>query len=283
MNKRLSNWLGPVLIAGLAILGLWIPRYFINTSQPTVILTITLFAILWYTWETRGMQKAVRDQAAAASRQIAEITKQTQAVSEQTKTAALQIQEVVAQTQAVKNQTEAIAGQTQELIYQRRLSILPKLSVGFTRQNVFVPPQVVECLELRNIGNGAAVNIAIDDIKLQYGENAFARIRFDKFLFLEPNKDNSNTQKFAHLRIFINNEDLAPEDPAEFATWSIPLDFTTNPIAFFRKYTKEQKVTLTVRFQDVDGTKYVQSVLMGIEIDKLLPIELGTPRVQNNG
>ena len=83
------------------------------------------------------MQRAVTDQAAAASRQIAEITKQTQAVSEQTKTAALQIQEVVAQTQAVKNQTEAIAGQTQELIYQRRLSILPKLSVGFTRQNVF--------------------------------------------------------------------------------------------------------------------------------------------------
>jgi len=95
-----------------------------NTSQPTEILTITLFAILWYTWETRGMPKAVRDQAEAASRQMAEITKQTQAISEQTKTAALQIQEVAAQTQAVKNQTEAVAGQTQELIYQIRLSIL---------------------------------------------------------------------------------------------------------------------------------------------------------------
>lgn len=118
---------------------------------------------------------------------------------------------------------------------------------------------------------------------MKYGENAFARIRFDKFVFLEPNKDNSPTQKFAHLRIFIENEDAPPEDPVEFVTWSIPSDFSTNPVAFFRAHTEEQKITLVLRFQDVDGTKYDQSVLMGVEIDRLLPIELGTPRVQNDG
>jgi len=195
------------------MLALWLPHYFFNVSQQTLILTLTLFAILWYTWETRRMQLAV-------------------------------------------------ARQTSELIYNRRLSILPKLSVGFTRQNVMFPPHVVDCLELRNIGNGAAVNIAIDDISLRYEQNAFAIIRFDRFVFLEPNKDNSNTQKFAHLRIFIDNEVPAPEDPIEFATWSIPSDFRSNPIAFVGKYFREQKITLVVRFQDVDGYSYSQSVTM---------------------
>ena len=288
MNKSLANWLRSVLVIASAILALWIPRFFIDTAQhqqyyQVVILTLTLLAILWYSWETRSMQKAVRDQAAAATRQIAEIIKQTEAVSEQTQIAALQIHEVVAQTQAVKNQTEAIAGQTQELIYHRRLSILPKLSIGFTRQNVFYSPHVVECLELRNIGNGAAVNIAIDDIRLKYADNAFARIRFDKFVFLEPNKENSPTDKFAHLHIFIDNEDTAPPDPVEFATWSVPLDYRDNPSAFFRAQTKEQEITLLVRFQDVDGASYSQSVTMGIEGNNLRPLELGRPIVQSCG
>src|SRR6186997_440800 len=98
MMKRAPTWTAPLIITLLAILGLWIPRYFINTSQPTLILTITLFAVLWYTWETRSMQKSVRDQAEAASQQLVEITKQTQAANEQTKTAALQTKEVMEQT-----------------------------------------------------------------------------------------------------------------------------------------------------------------------------------------
>lgn len=125
-----------------------------------------------------------------------------------------------------------------------------------------------------------AINIAIDDIRLKYAENAFARIRFNKFVFLEPNKENSSTQKFAHLPIFIDNEDVEPEDPSEWATWSIPGEFSTNPIAFFRSHTKEQKVSLVVRFEDVDGACYSQSVIMGIDGDSLRPLELGRPIVQ---
>jgi len=231
VNAQLAKWLPPIVIVAVTMLGLWLPHYFINVSPQTLILTFTLFAILWYTWETRRMQLAV-------------------------------------------------VRQTDELIYNRRLSILPKLSVGFTRQNVIFPPHIVECLELRNIGNGAAVNIEVDDVHIKYEENAVARFRFDRFVFLEPNKENSATQKFAHLRIFIDNEALAPEDPTEFATWVIPSEFINNPISFLKEHGEKDRITLAMRFQDVDGLRYKQCVTMRIDGNNLSPLKLARPIIE---
>jgi hypothetical protein len=66
------------------------------------------------------------------------------------------------------------------------------------------------------------------------------------------------------LGLFLfDNEDIAPPDPVEFATWSVPLDYRDTPSAFFGAQTKEQEITLMVRFQDVDGASYSQSITMG--------------------
>jgi hypothetical protein len=130
-------------------------------------------------------------------------------------------------------------------------------------------------LELRNIGNGAAVNIEVDDVRVKYAENAFAQIRFDRFVFLEPNRDSSPTQKFAHLRLFVDNEALAPEDPSEFATWVIPSEFRSSPVSFLREHTKEDKITFVLRFQDVDGLRYEQSATMQVDGNSLRPSKIG--------
>lgn len=174
----------------------------------------------------------------------------------------------------------AVTRQTAELIYNRRLSILPSLTVGFARHNVMFPPHVVPCLELRNIGNGSAINIAVADILVRYEEKWFARIRFEKFAFLEPNKENSSTQKFAPLRIYIESDSAEPSDPAEFASWIISEDYVPDPVPFLARYSKEKKTTLAVRFQDVDGNRYCQSVVMKIDRDKLQLLELGCPVIQ---
>ena len=280
MNKQLSNWIAPVLIAAIAILALWLPHYLINTSQQTVVLTITLFAILWYTLETRRMQKAVRDQAEAASCQIREITKQTEAIAEQTKTAGLQIHEIVAQTQALTQQTEAITKQTKELIYQRRLSILPKFSVGFTRRQAPFAGKIFDCLELVNIGNGTAVNISVDDIPVMYVEGATARVRFDRLLFLEPTKSNSKIDKAAPIRFIIDHDNSAPET---IKTALVQAHYRDEPAKVLQEYAKP-KITIVVRFQDIDGTTYAQSAILGLDQDNPYPLELGLPTMQpDNG
>lgn len=108
-------------------------------------------------------------------------------------------------------------------------------------------------MELVNIGNGTAVNIVVDDLKLRYEENEYARIRFGELLYLEPAKNNSNSERSAHVRIFSGNVvAIPPNDPAEWATWAIPEEFNPRPVEF----------------------------LQGVEGDRLLPLELGTPRVQ---
>ncbi|MGZ8843989.1 MAG: hypothetical protein ACXW18_10030 [Pyrinomonadaceae bacterium] len=202
------------------------------------------------------------------------------AVSQSTLVLTLTFLAVIWYTWETRRMQLAVVRQTDELIYNRRLSILPNLSVGFTRKNVMFPPHVVECLELRNIGNGAAVNIEVDDVHVSYAENAVARFRFDRFVFLEPNRDSSATQKFAHLRIFIDNEANLPEDATEFATWVMPSEFGSNPISFLKAHTEEDRVTLAMRFQDVDGLRYQQRVTMQIDGNKLHPLKLGRPMNQ---
>lgn len=280
MDKQLSNWIAPVLIAAIAILALCLPRYLVNTSQQTVILTITLFAILWYTWETRRMQRAVKDQAKAASDQIVEITKQTEAIGEQTKTAALQIREIVAQTNAIASQTEAITNQTRELIYQRRLSILPKFSVRFSRQQDPISRKIFDGLELVNIGNGTAVNIAVDDIQVMYEEEATAFVWFRKFLFLVPVKSSSTIGKTAWMQMFIVNENIGIS-PEEFVKSQSPERYRDMPAKFVQDHTKEKEIAILIRFQDIDGTKYEQSVILGLDQDNPSALKLGVPRMHH--
>jgi hypothetical protein len=85
MKRALARFGAPAILLVFAVTLLWVPHFFVNVSQSTLILTLTFFTVLWYTWETRTMQ-------------------------------------------------EAVTKQTHELVYQRRLSVLPNLSVGFTRK-----------------------------------------------------------------------------------------------------------------------------------------------------
>jgi hypothetical protein len=231
MTRRHINWIVGTLLTVATILALWLPHFFMNASQQTVILTITLIAILWYAWETRKMQKAMTDQ-------------------------------------------------TEELIYQRRLSILPKFSVGFSRRQADFRGKIFEVLELVNIGNGTAVNISIDDIEVTYEAGATARIRFGKFLFIEPTKSNSKIDKVAAIPIFIHNEDIINYEPDDFDAFVkalVPEDYRDEPTLFLQKHAKE-KITLLLRFQDIDGTKYEQSTILGLDQDRPYPLELGLPK-----
>jgi hypothetical protein len=231
------------------------------------------------------MQRAVRDQAKAASDQMGEITKQTEAIVEQTRTASLQIHEIVAQTQAVTNQTQAIANQTTELIYQRRLSILPKFSVGFSRRQPPFPGKIFDCLELVNIGNGTAVNVSVDDIEVKYETDASACIRFGKFLFIEPTKSSSKIDKVAPIPLFIDNENNINYDSDDFDAFvkaEVPEQYRDEPTMFLQKHANEKRIAILVRFQDIDGTRYKQSAILGLDQDKPYPLELGVPTMENS-
>lgn len=192
------------------------------------------------------MQKAVRDQAKAASDQIGEITKQTN-----------------------------------ELIYQRRLSILPKLSVGFVRRQAGFAGKIFDCLEVVNIGNGTAVNITVDDIEVTYEADATVWIRFGKFLFIEPTKSNSKIDKVALFPLFIHNENIASDDILKAV---VPELYRDEPAKFLQNHAKEKKIAILARFEDIDGTKYEQSAILGLDQDNPYPLELGVPRMQpDNG
>ena len=178
---------------------------------------------------------------------------------------------------------QAVATQSRELVNQQRLSILPNLIVGFTKQQNPIPPhEIFECLELRNIGNGPAVNIEVNHIRVNYADNAFARIRFENFLYLEPNKETSPTQKFAHLRILIDNEAIEPTDPADFATWLVPSEFQTSPVSFLGEYNNDPKINLLLRFENVNGLRYEQSAVMQVDKSSLRPSRLGVPKIEDS-
>jgi hypothetical protein len=226
MRKFFARFGAPIALTMVTVLALWLPHFFFHVSQSTLILTLTLVAILWYTWETRRMQGA-------------------------------------------------LAKQTGELVYQRRLSILPKLSVGFGRQNLF-PQGIGDFLQLTNIGNGTAVNISVDDIELQYEEGAVAWITFQRYVFLEPTKSTSALPKTAHLRMWIRNPNVASENMVQAI---VPELYSEEPAMFLKKCMDDQNVTIAVRFQDIDGTSYLQSAILGLDQQQPYSLELGATRL----
>ncbi|MFL6335626.1 MAG: hypothetical protein ACJ754_20140 [Pyrinomonadaceae bacterium] len=231
----------------------------------TVVLTLTLVAVGFYTWKTSEMQRAVQEQAEVSARQ-AEI-------------ATRQIEEITAQTQAIKyqsekssRQVEETAKQTNELILQRKLSLLPKFSVRLMDGlvvDMYKKPQ--DRIQLTNIGNGTAQNISIDDVPLTFHNDEVAHISFGKLLYLEPTKSNSGTDKHPYLPITIN---YAGGDPDAMMFASI---YNEEPLKFFHKHGGGQPITLTIKFQDIYGNNYSERVLLKISGEKYSTSALGIP------
>src|SRR5205085_8988220 len=67
----------------------------------------------------------------------------------------------------------AVVEQVRELVHQRRLGIMPAVAANIVSQGGS------DFLELRNIGNGLAINIEIDSVEIRFPTLSPGAIKFD--------------------------------------------------------------------------------------------------------
>jgi hypothetical protein len=85
---------------------------------------------------------------------------------------------VVIYTRETKKMQEAVSGQSRELTRQINLSIMPAFTIEFIermdlRSQPIPPREVMFNLELRNVGNGVAINVQIDPLVVNNDPNIF--------------------------------------------------------------------------------------------------------------
>jgi hypothetical protein len=97
-------------------------------------------------------------------------------------------------------------------------------------------------LELTNIGKGIAVNIAIDRVEVRFPTLKPGNIEFDKVLMLP-----SGEKVLVESREFIFGQ-AEGGDP--------------NSLTFLGRHA-HYDADVSIRFQDVEGTKYIQTLRMG--------------------
>jgi hypothetical protein len=156
--------------------------------------------------------------------------------------------------QAVVEQTKVANRQIQHLIYQRKLSVMPAFHV------CPIGKAGRRALDLHNIGNGVAINVTIDPIPVSSDLGAGAIIKFGSLRFVKRDTSDYVTAHVSH--------DLESREPLHVLGIVDPL----------RSLVKEQNLlTLTLRFQDVDGTRYAQDVVLGVDENKLISTEFKRP------
>jgi hypothetical protein len=129
----------------------------------------------------------------------------------------------------------AVVAQSRELVRQRQLSNMPALVADIKRLNG------ADYLQLTNIGKGVAINIAIDDVEIRYPTLQPGHIEFNKVLMLPVGGTASVESDF-----FITSGDAADRNSLTFL----------GPHAHF-------DADVNIRFQDIEGTNYLQTVRMG--------------------
>lgn len=130
---------------------------------------------------------------------------------------------------------KAVVAQGRELVRQRQLSNMPALVADIKRLDG------ADYLQLTNIGKGVAINIAIDDVEIRYPTLNPGHIEFSKVLMLPVGATASIESNY-----FITSGDAADRNSLTFL----------GPHAHF-------DADVNIRFQDIEGTNYLQTVRMG--------------------
>lgn len=142
-----------------------------------------------------------------------------------------------AMQKAVKDQVRIAADQTEELIHQRRLSVLPSFVASP------LEPRSSNRISLNNVGKGVALTVAIGDVAVQHASYPEARIVFPTITFVKPGQEVHPGLIYAGLGDR-NQQHVAMNSP--------PVENHLN----------DQEYILTVRFLDIEGNEYDQTLRM---------------------
>jgi hypothetical protein len=137
---------------------------------------------------------------------------------------------VVFYTIVTRRVQQAVVAQVSELVRQRRLSNMPAFVANVRHVDG------ADYLELLNIGKGIAINVAIDNVIIRYPSS--------QSTFLE----------FARVIRIPTGESVLIK--------SISEDGEQNKLTFLGIHA-HYDADVNIRFQDIEGTKYVQTLRMG--------------------
>jgi hypothetical protein len=165
--------------------------------------------------------------------------------------------------QAVAKQAEAANEQTRELIRQRRLSTKPAFIVSVELH------ETKKALALHNIGNGAAVNVEVDPILMSKSQSGNAQLEFEKLVHVPP-----HTAGYATMRArYIGKSGE-----------SVPAMVFADPLGPFSGfYEGGPALNLTIRFRDVESTKYLQRVALNKDQSKIGSVDFDAPVEESEG
>ena len=135
--------------------------------------------------------------------------------------------------------TRIVKKQLDEMIRQRASSLLPKLTANLTQTNQGVT------LNLVNIGNGAAVNVTVDDIVVTTATGGTIRQHVNPHLYILPASVARNSVE------------------ARLETQRGPIEGTPEQRSVERLITLmpfPDEFNVTTKFEDIDGRKYTQEI-----------------------
>jgi hypothetical protein len=139
--------------------------------------------------------------------------------------------------QAIERQVRISSDQTDELVHQRRLSILPAF-VTYPLE-----PRQGSFLHLNNIGNGVAIKIQVEHVPLQLEEYLGTIMGFNMIASLRPTNETTLSPRY---------EGFGTRDQTNLAM--------RNPRV--QDYLRNERYTLQVKFYDIEGNAYTQSIGM---------------------
>jgi hypothetical protein len=148
-------------------------------------------------------------------------------------------------TWETRQMQKAVTRQAQEMVRQIRLSIMPAFAVEFVAVRDKDQSKIMQA-HLTNIGNGIAVSIAIEPLAMAHSVNVHGPYEFKEIVKVGQGET----------------------EPVEKTEASLPR-FTDFEVA-------SKTFTLSVRFQDIEGNKYKQEILMDKGICKPQPVILLT-------
>lgn len=135
---------------------------------------------------------------------------------------------------------QAVVGQVRELARQRQLSNLPAFVAGIKHRDG------ADYLELTNIGKGIAINMTIDPVVIRYPTMRPGRIQFDGALMVRAGET---------IPVESTEFPITSSDPSSD-------EGNRNSLTFLGTHA-HYDVDVNIRFQDIEGTNYLQTLRMG--------------------
>lgn len=143
--------------------------------------------------------------------------------------------------EAQEKSEQSLSSQVRELVNQRRLSIMPALLAQIAyRGNESVHR---EFFVLTNIGNGIAINIRINRVELPFPTTESGHMIFSPLLML-----NKGDEGIVHTKTFV---------------WGADEEGESNNFTFIKEGNAHFSIPIHIKFQDIEGNEYVQTLHMG--------------------